>query len=133
MDFTKLWDYRYLFGPNPIALARSDYIFLYAAAVSVAAAVVLKILVLRKEHADPVRFFFNRLFHLCLTTGVLSLLWAGFRYENIPWLSTHFVVLLIIFIGLIWAGYIVKYALKEFPQQRKAWGDEKIKNKYLSR
>lgn len=130
-DFTKLWDSKYLFGLNSAVLTRSDWIFLYAAAGFVVAAVVAKILAVRKEPASPLRFLLNRAFHLFLTTGLLSLLWVGFRYENIPWLSTHIVVLAIWFIDLVWAAYIVKYYFQVYPGRRKAWEEEKIKKKYL--
>lgn len=131
-DFTKLWDYEYIFGPNPIDMTRSDWVFLYAATAGVVIAIIIKIFVWRTEQGNPRRFFLNRLFHLFFTIGLLALLWAGFRYENIPWLSTHFVVLAIILIGLIWAAYIAKFAIIEFPGQRRVWEDQKIKMKYLA-
>lgn len=132
-DFTKLWDKTYIFGPNPQDLTRSDYIFFWGAAAAVVASIVLKVFVLRKSRDNPLRFGLNRLFHLFLTMGILVSLWAGLRYENIPWLSAHFVVLLLAIIGLIWAGYIVKYFLREFPYQKKVWEEQKVKEKYLRR
>lgn len=131
LDFTKFWDPSYLFGRNPALLSRSDNIFLWAGATFIAICVIAKILALRSDKQNPTRFLFNRLFHNFLTMGLLVLIWSGFRYENIPWLSTHIVILVLFLIWLIWIIFIVKYALSEYPKQKKIWQEEKVKRKYL--
>ncbi len=132
-DFTKLWDGKYLFGPNPAAVSRSDVIFLWAGALMVALAILAKILALRAERESPSRFLWNRFFHNFLTMGILVLLWAGARYENIPWLAAHIVVLGLLLIALIWLGFIGRYLFAKHRLQSKTWEAEKLKRKYLPR
>lgn len=133
MDFTKLWNVRYLFGPNPLDLSRSDIIFFWSAAGFLLLAIVAKIAVLRQEPDSPQEFLFGRLFHLFLTTGALALLWMGLRFENIPWLSTHILVLAAYLMFLVWLGFIATYLFLKFPAQQRQWMEEKTKRKYLPR
>lgn len=133
LDFTKLWNKAYIFGPNPIDLSRSDHIFFWLALGLVVAGIVAKLLVFRQDRDSPRRFLLNRLFHLFVTMGFFVLLWAGFRFENIPWLSTHFLVLLLFLISLVWFGFIFKYFVWGYRHQQKIWHDETVKRKYLPR
>lgn len=133
MDFTKLWNPRYLLGPNPLDLSRSDYIFFWIAVGFVVVGIIAKLLVLREEYGSPRRILLGRLYHLFATMGVLVLIWVGFRFENIPWLSTHFLALLLLLICLVWLGFIAKYFFMEFLRQQKIWADELLKRKYLPR
>lgn len=131
LDFTKLWDKTYLLGPNPVELSRSDLIFFWAALAFTALGIAAKVFAWRAEIASPQKYFMNRLYHLFLTMGVLVLLWAGLRFENIPWLSTHIVILGLILIWFVWLVFIAKYFFREFPRQKKIWDEERIKRKYL--
>lgn len=133
LDFTKLWDKTYLFGPNPIDFSRSDEIFLYAAGACVILGVASKIIALRHPSRSPRQYLFNRIFHLLLTIGLLASLWVGARFENIPWLSIHFTVLFIWLMGLIWGVFIFVYFFRDYRQQQKLWEDESLKQKYLTK
>ncbi len=133
LDFTKLWDKRYLFGPNPFDLTRSDYIFLGIAIACVALAFIAKIIHWRAEKESPRKILFSRLFHLFLTTGLLLGLWYGARVQRIPWIYTHFTALLILVISLAWFGFIARFYWKRYRALAQSWKEEKIKFKYLAR
>ena len=133
MNISKLWDVKYLFGPNPLDLSRSDILFFWSAAGMVVAALIFKIFSVRSEAGSPARFLFNKFYHLFLTAGLLVFLWVGARFENIPWLGTHVVVLGLGLIFLVWLVFILFYLLGKYPKQIRAWRDEKTKQKYLSR
>lgn len=132
-DFTKLWNRIYLLGPNPLNLSRSDYIFFWVAVSFVVLGIVAKVWAMRAEATSPHRYLFARLFHSLVTMGIFILLWAGARFENIPYLSLHIVVLFLFLIFLIWLGFIAKYFFGGFLRQRKIWADEMLKRKYLPR
>lgn len=131
MDFTKLWDKTYLLGPNPLDLSRSDLIFFWVTLAFIVAGIISKIMAVRAETGSPSKFLFRRLFHLFATMGILILLWIGFRFENIPWLSTHVVVLFLFLIWFIWTGFIAKYFVTKFRGEERIWKEEAIKRKYL--
>lgn len=131
LDFTKLWDDKYLFGPNPAVLSRSDYIFFWVAASFALVGIVSKVLALRCAHDDPRRVLWNRLWHAFFTMGFLLLVWFGARYENIPWIGTHFVALCLLLLFLIWAGFIAWYLIKTYPRELKRFQEENMRQKYL--
>lgn len=131
LDFTKLWDARYLFGPNPADLTRSDAIFLWSGGALVLLAILAKILSLRQEKQSPQRFLWNRFWRHFLTIGLLVLLWSGARYENIPWIEARIVVLTLGIIAAIWLGFILKHLFTAYPVHKKNWHGEKLKRKYL--
>ena len=130
-DFTKLLQSRYLFGPNPLALSRSDNIFLWVAAAFALLGVASKILALRRGQNDPRRVLWNRLWHAFFTTGFLLLVWFGARYENIPWIGTHFVALFLLLIGFVWLGFIAWYRIKTYPGAVHRYQEENVRQKYL--
>lgn len=130
-DFTKFWDRIYLFGPNPINMSRSDVVFFWVSIAFIVAAVVFKVFVLQQNRSNPKRYLLNRFFHLFLTIGILVLLWAGLRFENIPWLGTHIVVLAIFLIGLIWGLFIIWFMMRKYQAAKKTWHDEEERNRYL--
>lgn len=132
-DFTKLWDKQYLFGPNPLELSRSDNIFFWIALVFIVAGIAAKILAVKSQAGSPKIFLFSRFTHLFFTMGLLTLLWVGARFENIPWISIHFLVLVILLLWLIWLLLIGKYFVKDFRNRQKVWEDEELKRKYLNK
>lgn len=133
LDFTKLWNKFYLFGPYAALLSRSDYIFFGAAVGFVILGIGFKIWSVRQDSGGPQQHFFNRFFHLFFTMGLLVLLWVGFRYEDIPWLGTHVTVLGLWLIWLIWLGFILAYWWTDFRGQQRLWHDELVKRKYLEK
>ncbi len=133
MDFTKLWDKQYLFGPNPLELSRSDNIFFWIALVFIVAGIAAKILAMKNQGGSPKNVLFGRFTRLFLTTGLLTLLWVGARFENIPWISIRFLVLAILLMWLVWLLFIGKYFVRDFRKRQKTWEDEELKRKYLPR
>lgn len=132
LDFTKLWDKTYLFGPNPIELSRSDWGFFWLAVGFVLFSLIAKVLAIKSESESPDKLLRNRFFHLFLTVGILLLLWSGMRFENIPWLSTRLLALLLLFLWLLWLAFIARYLFSSFRVQKKAWEAELLKRKYLT-
>lgn len=133
LDFTKLWNKIYLFGPNPVVLSRSDQIFFWLAAGFVVVGMAAKIVEWYLENGRPKKILLNRLFHLFFTSGLLLLIWYGARLQLIPWISAHFTALLVLAIFLVWLGFITRYYLRDYRDLEQRWKDEQIKNKYLSR
>ena len=131
LDFTKLWDKIYLFGPNPIGMSRSDFIFFWASVGLIVIAIALKLLTIGSQKQSPKRYLLNKYFHLALTMGILFLLWVGFRFQNIPWLSTHFLVLLLWVVFLVWLGFVIKYHWQKFGKHHEEWSDGELKKRYL--
>ncbi len=133
LDFTKLWDRSYLLGPNPLDLSRSDTIFFWVSLVFLVVAVVGKVIALRAPADGPKRYLFNRFFHLFLTIGIFTLVWVGTRFENIPWLSAHIVVLILFLIWFTWLVFIALFYFQKYRYSQRQWEDEAVKQKYLTK
>lgn len=133
LQVSKLWNLTYLFGPNPLDFSRSDKIFFVAGIAFVILAIAGKVWAIKHEPQSPSRHLFNRLYHLFLTIGILVVFWGGARFENIPWLSTHFLVLLFYLGWLVWLGFIGFYFFGDFRLQHRIWQDEVVKRKYLAK
>jgi len=131
-DFTKLWDKLYLFGPNPLEMSRSDWGLLWLAGGFVLIGIGAKILAVSAATNSPRKVLGNRFFHLFATVGFFLLLWAGARFENIPWISTHLTALLLLILWLVWFSFIAKYFFFGFRSQTKQWEEEERKRKYLN-
>lgn len=133
IDITKLWDKRYLFGPNPLELTRSDHIFLGLAIACAVLGIAAKIVVWRAQTGSPKQHLLGRLFHLWFTMGIGLAVWYGARIERIPWIYTHFTALLLLSVGAAWFVFIVRYYVRVYRSAQKFWEDEQLKNKYLKK
>lgn len=126
-------DKRYFFGPNTLEFFLTDWILYGAGTALVILAIISYIVSWRAAKGSPFQHLVSRFWHLFLTIGLLMLLWVGFRYENIPWLSARIVAFALALIGLIWLGYILKYWLRIYPGEKRVWGDKLLKQKYLTK
>lgn len=131
LDFTKLWDKTYLFGPNPTALSRSDYILFGIVAAFTVIGVFSKFLAMRQDAGSPRKFLFNRIFHTFAAAGISLLVWSGARFENIPWLSAHFLALVLLLIWAVWCVFICKYGWSRYREELREWEEKQIRDKYL--
>jgi hypothetical protein len=73
----------------------------------------------------------KRFRNLGLTIGLLGLFWFALRYENTPLFALRYWAGLILAIGVVWLGFIVKYLIFDFAKDRKAVANKQIKEKYL--
>ena len=132
-DFTKLWSKTYLFGPAGFELSRSDKGFFFTAVVLIAAGLIFKFVQISREQGSPARLLLARFFHLFFTIGVFLLIWSGAREQGIPWVSTHFLALLLGVVFLVWLAFILRYYFGKHRSLTESWAEEKIKKKYLVR
>lgn len=132
LDITKLWDKNYLFGSFP-GLVRSDYIFSATAAIFIVLGIIAKLWAMRLENESPKKKLLSRYFRLNFTVGILISLWFGARYEAIPWLATHFVVLVLLIIWAVWLFFVVRENLTRYRRQQSLWEEDVLKRKYLPR
>jgi len=106
-------------------------IFFWIAVAMAAAALISKAAAIRASADSPKRYLFHKYFHSLLTMGILVLLWAGARYQNIPWVQTHIVALVLFLITLVWLGFVVFYHRKDYRRHLSEWKEGKTKKKYL--
>ena len=131
IDLTKFWDQAYLFAALPPSLSRSDIIFFWMSVVFIALGLVAQFFALRSPIGSPRKVLCSRLFNMFFWIGLLVLLWFGARFENIPLISRHIVVLGFLIIGLAWFGLIFRFYFRSYRSVQKRWVQEQIKLKYI--
>ena len=131
IDLTKLWDQTYLFSALLPSLSRSDIIFFWLSVVFIAFGLIAQFFALRSPIGSPRKVLCSRLFNMFFWIGLLVLLWFGGRFENIPLISRHIVVLGFLMIGLVWFGFIFRFYFLRYRSAQKRWDQEQIKLKYI--
>jgi hypothetical protein len=131
-DFSKLWSKTYLFGPAGFELVRSDKIFFLGSLAAIVISAVIKLIAVSKDKNSPSAVLLARFFHLFLTTGIVLLIWTGAREQGIPWVSAHFLAIVILLAALVWLAFILKFYFRKYRVLMRDWADEKIKRKYLA-
>ncbi len=130
MDFSQLTSWQYWFTMRVGVL--SDETRLWLAIVFGGAAVLaIASFFLFKKQPPPLNNFFRKTFIFFLVNASVGVIWGFFRQEAIPMLGARFWVLSLFIIDLIWLFYIIKYGVKQLPQERKAQAEKKQFAKYL--
>lgn len=73
----------------------------------------------------------NKFYNLFLTIGASFVVWFGMRYENARFFGSHFVVLLLAVIGVIWFVAILVGAFRKYRTEKQTWEKEQLKLRYL--
>lgn len=125
-----LYSYDFLFYINRVRLETADYVFAGIAAGLVGLAIVLRVVSWKNKHVVCKKLLM-RWYRMSLTIGLLGIVWCGARYEYIRWFGTHTAFLILLVIGLVWTGYIVRYWLAGYRVEKTAWEKQQLKQKYL--
>jgi amino acid transporter len=121
----------FLIAPSFAGLSSiSDKTFTTLAILLVAFGVFFSVLIRRTK--NPVKKdLYSRWSRLSYTISLLAIIWVFFRYEEIPQISAHWIILLIYLIGLIWAVNIIRYVLNAYKPRLDAYNKDQMKKKYM--
>ena len=131
MKFLKaFFSYQNLFQFNTAYVDPKEKLFLFAGLILVLLGIVLKIAaVLALNPVD--KKYRSKFYHLFLTIGLSEMVWYWLRSENIQFFGTHFVALLVALIGIIWFVVILAKTIKNYPEEKRNWEKEQVRQKYL--
>jgi len=129
IDINKLFDSDYIFQTYPPAQGLYLYLVIIFGIFVLGAVAVWWIN--RKNKNIIYHRLLNSLFNLSLTIGVLGLVFIFFRYEQIPYLGSRFLFLLLLVVFIIWAGFIGWYRLMVMPKEIKTKLQKDKFEKYL--
>ncbi|MFH1226049.1 MAG: hypothetical protein V1684_02070 [bacterium] len=130
MDFSKLLSLQYWFTMRVGALsdeARMWLVIIFGASLVLAVASFF----LFKKYSSPLNNLFRRIFIFFITNAAIGAIWGFFREEAIPMLGSRFWLLFLLIADLIWLFYLIKYAVKQLPQEKKNQVEKKQFAKYL--
>lgn len=125
------WSYWFAATPPPFE-GNIYYMVAGAAAFGFILGIVLRIISGRFKDAST-RIIFRRLGNCFITLGVLTAINLAFTQTSTPTLGSRFWFALWKIVGLVWVGFIIKYALMKAPKERAARAKQAELNKYLPR
>ncbi len=130
MNLKQYFTSQYLFQINPGFITPSEKLFLLTGVVLVLLAIVFKIsAVLAPTQID--KKYRGKFYSLFLTIGLSELVWYFCRYQNVNFFGSHFLAWLIIFVGLVWLGFILTNAAKNYRKEKAVLEKDSIRKKYL--
>lgn len=125
---TNLLTLKYWFSVNPGAL--NDLGFRFLLAFSIFLFILGLITLFLKRKKSLYRGIFNRIYDFSVANFFIALLFIFFHYENIPFFTARFWLLVWLIGLLVWVVFIVK-RLNKIPEKRKELEEEMVKKKYL--
>ncbi len=132
MDFTNLLSLKYWFVLRTGVLSADtrQLLFIVFGACLVLALILRLMVYLKRSNLDLARLF-KKIYYFFLINTLVGFIWLFFRAEAVPMFGARFWVLLLFIGDLIWLFYIVKYGIKQMPQEKKERSDRQQFKKYL--
>ncbi|MBI4253014.1 hypothetical protein HY623_02415 [Candidatus Uhrbacteria bacterium] len=136
VDFLKLVDISYWLNPGPGELSDA---YLYFFIVFFGAFIIFKILFryMGRQYVHGLHKAQQKVLHrvetLCLTLGVLGLVWVFLRYELVPFFSARFWLAAWFLVLVIWAYGIFHYARYRVQDIVHADRERDHRQKYFTR
>ncbi len=118
----------YWFSVNPGALTSFGFRVLLAIVIFLFILGLTSLVLKRKK--SLYRGIFNRVYDLAVANFFIGLLFIFFHYENIPFFTARFWLLIWMAGLLVWAIFIIK-KLNKIPEKRKELELLQEKKKYL--
>lgn len=127
---SKYFTNQYWFQTGFVNPTRSDLIFFSVALILFVAAIGFSIFNAGVKNR-LLKDLIGRWIVLGYTIGGLGLIWSGLRYQAILSLSAHVVIISFYIIGLVWAGYLIKYWRGDYKKLQQVQKQEMQKQKYM--
>lgn len=130
MNLKQLLDYYFWFTQPAAVLIKADKFLAEVFAILAILAIVVWLLTFLIKH-EIIKNLVKRIMYLSLTIGLSGLFWFLLRYENTPIFASRYWAGLVIVIGLVWSGFILKFVLFNLRQTKAEYDRELLKKKYL--
>lgn len=124
-------DSSYWFSQPALSLSRFDEWAAYGLLAGFAIGIIIWIGQWWIKH-PVIRNLANRFKNLALTISIIGLIWLGFRYENTPIFGRRIWLAAVLLIGCVWFGFICKYLLMKFREEKKEYDFQAMNSKYVS-
>lgn len=128
--FKQFFSYDFLIYLNRIRIEKIDIVFASIAVGLLVLGIIVRIVSWRSSHKvrKSMLLRFARLF---VTIGIMGLVWYGARYQLVAWFGTHLTYVIILLIGLVWTGFLLRYVFGSYFSEKQAWEKEQQKLKYI--
>lgn len=131
LNWRELITYKFWFGYDRFVMHTSDNLFLLAAIILVVVGITTLVYskVTKNEFLAKVVGNFSKIF---LTIGFVEAFWYLLRYQYVQALSTRFVAMLILVVGLVWLYWPIKYFLTRYKVDMAEAERKASREKYLN-
>ncbi|MBU4360858.1 hypothetical protein L6278_00460 [Candidatus Parcubacteria bacterium] len=134
LDFSRLTSLDFIFNTRLGTLSHSFANFFYVFFGSLLIVALASHLILRKKEKQknlPTSYLWQRLTNMFLVMGIAGFILLFFRQQKAYWISMPFFWYLWFIGGLIWAGYIFRWAQTGKKKLEQEIKERKEREKYL--
>ncbi len=121
-----------LFDPAPGSEFKFYTHLLIIFGIMIVLAIAVFIFVTKFKKNNPIQIKLGRKIYYCfLVCGSIGYILLFFRYQNVRFLSSRFLLLILFSIFIIWLGLILFYFLRRYPKELVEFQDFVRKVKYM--
>lgn len=131
IEITKLFQNDYLFQITPPSDGLYRYLTIFFSLLILAAIVLTSYY--KKSKFKAHRNVKSKLFSNFLTTGIIGLFLIFCRFEQLPYLGSRFLMLILFLVFIIWVLLILQYWILVAPKEIKKERKKENFTKYLPR
>jgi hypothetical protein len=115
--------------PEPLH-SRAIIILVIIFGLVILISVVSKLITIKTKDALKAKGY-KKLYHLCLTMGIIGLVYLFFAWQGAALLAARFWLAIWALTLIIWLIFIWKYLIKEVPNKRKEIDQKRQFQKYI--
>ncbi len=113
---SNIFSQQYLFELAFRGLSRSDrFIFIFS--LLLLAGAIATAIYKRSLKNKLFKIYLQRWVNFFTTIGLAGVIWTGLRYEMIQIFSTHFTIMVVFAIGLVWIFVLIRDYFKKYKLQ----------------
>jgi hypothetical protein len=128
IQISKLFKVNYLLDATP----KSDGLYQYSIIIfGLLGLVTLLLWFFSRNKQKLTREFFKKIITLFITTAILGIICIFLRSQEIPYLGSRLVLLILIFMFIIWGGFILYFRIMVMPKKIKNIKEKEEFEKYL--
>ncbi len=132
MDWQVLFSFNFWFSSQPGVMTNILAKFLLIIFVICLIIAVIFYLVARAKKDDRVSFkLIKKLQNLFTTLGIVGFIILFFFWQQIPYLSSRYWLIIWLIVALIWAGFIGRFGFFEAPKRRAEISQKQKFEQYL--
>lgn len=131
-DFSNFLDPNYLFEKNPGASFKFYFPLLLIFGFLFLFSIFFPLFLKKKDKENPsLKTLSSKISFPGIIISIFGFLLLFFRYENLPYLSSRFLLFLLFFIWFSWFVLLLFYLFKDYQKEYKIYLEAKEKEKYL--
>ncbi|OGD56464.1 hypothetical protein A2V71_03725 [Candidatus Berkelbacteria bacterium RBG_13_40_8] len=114
IDFKKLFNLGYIFESSPASIGLYKYLAILFSLMIIGAVVIF---FFNRKDKDNYKKLKNNFFNLFLTTGIIGVVLIFLRWQEVPYLGSRAMLLILLVAFIIWSFLIGYYGFFVLPKE----------------